>query len=64
MPRLLGSSTNAKHKGPVCRVQFQLQALNINNAVFGFFTGTTAHDYAIQREYHGPTFYFGTKFKF
>ncbi len=46
------------------RIQLQLQALNINNAVFGFFTGTTAHDYAIQREYYGRTFYFGTKYKF
>jgi TonB-dependent receptor len=46
------------------RIQFQVQALNINNAVFGFFTGTTAHDYAIQREYYGRTFYFGTKYKF
>jgi len=46
------------------RIQFQLQALNINNAVFGFFTGTTSHDYAIQREYYGRTFYFGTKYKF
>ncbi|MEO6211336.1 MAG: TonB-dependent receptor [Gemmatimonadaceae bacterium] len=46
------------------RIQFQLQVLNINNAVFGFFTGTTSHDYAIQREYYGRTFYFGTKYKF
>ncbi|MEO6209855.1 MAG: TonB-dependent receptor [Gemmatimonadaceae bacterium] len=46
------------------RVQFQVQALNINNAVFGFFTGTTTHDYAIQREYYGRTFYLGTKYKF
>ncbi|MBK5188276.1 MAG: hypothetical protein JJD97_08510 [Gemmatimonadaceae bacterium] len=46
------------------RIQFQLQALNINNSVFGFFTGTTSHDYAIQREYYGRTFYFGTKYKF
>jgi TonB-dependent receptor len=46
------------------RVQFQVQALNINNAVFGFFTGTTSHDYAIQREYYGRTFYVGTKYKF
>ncbi|MEO7039771.1 MAG: hypothetical protein ABI446_10030 [Gemmatimonadaceae bacterium] len=46
------------------RIQFQLQALNINNAVFGLFTGTTSHDYAIQREYYGRTFYFGTKYKF
>lgn len=46
------------------RVQFQLQALNINNAVFGFFSGTPTHDYSIQREYYGRTFYFGTKYKF
>jgi outer membrane receptor for ferrienterochelin and colicin len=46
------------------RVQFQVQALNINNAVFGFFSGTTAHDYSIQREYYGRTFYVGTKYKF
>ena len=46
------------------RVQLQLQALNINNAVFGFFSGTTAHDYSIQREYYGRTVYFGTKYKF
>jgi TonB-dependent receptor len=46
------------------RIQFQLQVLNINNAVFGFFTGTTTHDYAIQREYYGRTIYFGTKYKF
>jgi hypothetical protein len=31
------------------RVQLQLQALNLNNAVFGFFQGTPDHDYAIQR---------------
>lgn len=44
------------------RVQVQLQGLNLNNAVFGFFNGTPQHDYAIQREYYGRTIYLGTKY--
>jgi TonB-dependent receptor len=43
-------------------VQLQLQALNLNNAVFGFFNGTPKQDYSIQREYYGRTFYFGAKY--
>ena len=43
-------------------VQLQLQALNLNNAVFGFFNGTPKHDYSIQREYYGRTFYLGAKY--
>ena len=43
------------------RVQVQLQALNLNNAVFGFFQGTPGHDFAIQREYYGRTLYLGAK---
>ena len=31
------------------------QVLNLNNAIFGFFTGTTAHPYNAQREYYGTT---------
>jgi TonB-dependent receptor len=31
------------------------QVLNLNNAIFGFFTGTTAHPYNNQREYYGTT---------
>ena len=42
-------------------VQLQLQGLNLNNAVFGFFQGTPAHDYSIQREYYGRTLYLGAK---
>lgn len=42
-------------------VQLQLQALNLNNAVFGFFQGTPDHDYSIQREYYGRTVYRGAK---
>ena len=44
------------------RVQIQLQGLNLNDAVFGFFAGTPAHDYAIQREYYGRTIYLGAKY--
>ena len=45
-------------------VQVQLQVLNINNAVFGFFNGTPDHAYDVQREYYGQTFYFGLKYGF
>lgn len=44
------------------RIQLQLQGLNLNNAVFGFFSGTPKHDYAIQREYYGRTIYLGAKY--
>jgi hypothetical protein len=44
------------------RVQLQIQGLNLNNAVFGFFQGTPSHDYAIQREYYGRTIYMGAKY--
>jgi TonB-dependent receptor len=43
-------------------VQIQFQALNLNNAVFGFFNGTPKQDYSIQREYYGRTFYLGAKY--
>ena len=33
-----------------------VQGWNLNNAVFGFFNGTTANPYNTQREYYGPTF--------
>lgn len=44
------------------RVQLQLQGLDLNNAVFGFFNGTPQHAYAIQREYYGRTIYLGAKY--
>jgi TonB-dependent receptor len=44
------------------RLQVQLQGLNLNNAAFGFFSGTPGHDYAIQREYYGRTVYLGLKY--
>ena len=43
-------------------VQIQVQALNLNNAVFGFFNGTPRNDYSVQREYYGRTFYLGAKY--
>ena len=45
-------------------VQMQIMALNLNNAVFGFFNGTPSHAYSVQREYYGRTFYLGMKYGF
>ena len=45
-------------------VQLQLMALNLNNAVFGFFNGTPSHAYNVQREYYGTTLYVGAKYGF
>jgi TonB-dependent receptor len=45
-------------------VQLQFMILNMNNAVFGFYQGTPGHEYSFQREYYGPTFFFGTKIGF
>ena len=45
-------------------VQLQLMVLNVNNAVFGFFSGTPGHAYDLQREYYGQTFYLGLKYGF
>ncbi|HEV2750066.1 MAG TPA: TonB-dependent receptor [Gemmatimonadales bacterium] len=43
-------------------VQMQLQALSLNNAEFGFFQGTPDHQFNVQREYYGRTFYLGMKY--
>ncbi len=45
-------------------IQIQAQVLNINNAPFGFFTGTPSQQYNIQREYYKQTFFLGTKIGF
>jgi TonB-dependent receptor len=45
-------------------VQLQLQGLDLNDAQFGFFQGTTAHRYSVQREYYGRTVYLGAKYGF
>ncbi len=44
------------------RVQLQVQGLDLNNAVFGFFSGTPSQDYSIQREYYERTIYVGMKY--
>jgi TonB-dependent receptor len=46
------------------QVQLQLQGLNLNNAVFGFFNGTPSRDFSIQREYYERTIYLGMKYGF
>ena len=43
-------------------VQMQVQALSLNNAEFGFFQGTPDHQFNVQREYYGRTFYLGMKY--
>ena len=45
-------------------VSLQLQGLNLNNAVFGFFNGTPDAQFNIQREYYGRSFIFGAKYGF
>ena len=45
-------------------VQLQFMVLNMNNAVFGFYQGTPGHEFSFQREYYGPTFFFGMKIGF
>jgi len=42
----------------------QVQALDLNNARFGFFQGTPDHRFDIQREYYGETFYIGVRYGF
>jgi TonB-dependent receptor len=44
--------------------QIQLQVLNANDAVFGFFTGSPKFQYDIQREYYGQTIYAGLRQSF
>jgi len=39
----------------------QAQVLNLNNAVFGFFNGTSGHRFNVQREYYGTTLYIGVR---
>ncbi len=45
-------------------VQVQLQGLNLNDAVFGFFNGSPGHAYSVQREFYGRTVILGTKIGF
>ncbi len=45
-------------------VQVQLQGLDLNDAVFGFYNGTPSERYAVQREFYGRTIILGTKIGF
>jgi TonB-dependent receptor len=45
-------------------IQLQLQGLDLNDAVFGFFNGTPSRRYAVQREFYGRTIIVGTKLGF
>jgi TonB-dependent receptor len=45
-------------------VAVQLQALNLNDAVFGFFNGVPGTEYANQREYYGRTLILGVRYGF
>jgi TonB-dependent receptor len=45
-------------------VSVQVQALNLNNAVFGFFNGAPGSEYANQREYYGRSVIVGVKYGF
>jgi TonB-dependent receptor len=45
-------------------VQLQLQGLNLNNAVFGFYNGTPSTHYDIQREVYGRSAILGVKYGF
>jgi len=43
------------------RTALQGQVLNLNNAVFGFFNGTSGHRYNVQREFYGTTLFIGVR---
>jgi len=44
--------------------QLQIQGLDLNNEVFGFFNGTPGQQYNIQREVYGRSFIVGLKYGF
>lgn len=45
-------------------ISMQLQALNLNNAVFGFYNGIPGTEYSNQREYYGRSVIVGMKYGF
>lgn len=45
-------------------VSLQLQGLNLNNAVFGFYNGTPGSEYSAQREYYGRSLIMAVKYGF
>jgi TonB-dependent receptor len=46
------------------QVALQVQGLNLNNAVFGFFNGTPDAQFNIQREYYGRSVIVGARYGF
>lgn len=46
------------------QAQLQLQALDLNNAIFGFYNGTPGSEHSIQREVYGRSFIVGVKYGF
>jgi hypothetical protein len=42
----------------------QIQALNLNNAVFGFYNGIPGTEYSNQREYYGRSLIVGMRYAF
>jgi TonB-dependent receptor len=45
-------------------IAVQVQALNLNDAVFGFFNGVPGTEYSNQREYYGRTVVIGLRYGF
>ncbi len=45
-------------------VAIQVQGLNLNNAVFGFFNGNSTAQYSAQREYYGRSLIMSVKYGF
>ncbi|MEO8621991.1 MAG: hypothetical protein ABI625_13055, partial [bacterium] len=45
-------------------VSLQLQGLNLNNAVFGFFNGNSDAQFSAQREYYGRSLILAVKYGF
>ena len=43
-------------------VSIQLQGLNLNNEIFGFYNGSPSAQYSIQRETYGRSFILGVKY--
>jgi hypothetical protein len=46
------------------QTQLQIQGLDLNNEVFGFFNGTPGAKFSIQREVYGRSFIVGVKVGF
>lgn len=45
-------------------MQLQIQGVNLNNAVFGFFNGAPGSEFSVQRKYYGRAVIVGVKYEF